>query len=348
MSPPRASDSIWSSRVHVAANAATPSPRPENVPIISWLALRGDAAPAGPASAPATRWSKRRQPPVFACAWHVSGLPFPALAAMTFCAAADRLDWHRSRHPATARPADIAALVVWPAGQPVRDVRALAGCRDRCCGRLSALWSVYWLFKLVTGREGMGYGDFKLLRALGAWFGWQALPADAAGCHPWSGCNRASPSCWCRRRDDRRRSRSARTSRSPASSRCSLVRCGNVLIAPVRCVSGLFVASVPVCRRASRPWRNVCPRTGVVDGPSHHLTATGGGCASAIADAFPGVDAMVSFDRQALRERVFAQPRRRAFDSALRCGRQPTDAMRSTYAARARTDAIPHGATGAV
>jgi leader peptidase (prepilin peptidase)/N-methyltransferase len=40
-----------------------------------------------------------------------------------------------------------------------------------------ALWSIYWLFKLVTGKEGMGYGDFKLLAAIGAWFGWQLLPA---------------------------------------------------------------------------------------------------------------------------------------------------------------------------
>ncbi|MGL6557598.1 prepilin peptidase [Aeromonas dhakensis] len=38
------------------------------------------------------------------------------------------------------------------------------------------LWSLYWAFKLFTGKEGMGYGDFKLLAALGAWLGWQALP----------------------------------------------------------------------------------------------------------------------------------------------------------------------------
>ena len=39
-----------------------------------------------------------------------------------------------------------------------------------------SLWSVYWLFKLATGKDGMGFGDFKLLAALGAWFGWQFLP----------------------------------------------------------------------------------------------------------------------------------------------------------------------------
>lgn len=39
-----------------------------------------------------------------------------------------------------------------------------------------SLWSIFWLFKLITGKEGMGYGDFKLLAALGAWMGWQALP----------------------------------------------------------------------------------------------------------------------------------------------------------------------------
>ena len=39
-----------------------------------------------------------------------------------------------------------------------------------------SLWSVYWAFKLLTGKEGMGYGDFKLLAMLGAWMGWQSLP----------------------------------------------------------------------------------------------------------------------------------------------------------------------------
>ena len=39
-----------------------------------------------------------------------------------------------------------------------------------------SLWSVYWGFKLITGKEGMGYGDFKLLAMLGAWMGWQQLP----------------------------------------------------------------------------------------------------------------------------------------------------------------------------
>lgn len=42
------------------------------------------------------------------------------------------------------------------------------------CGYLS-LWSVYWVFKLITGKEGMGYGDFKLMALMGAWFGWQSL-----------------------------------------------------------------------------------------------------------------------------------------------------------------------------
>ncbi|WP_194756287.1 prepilin peptidase [Aliidiomarina indica] len=55
---------------------------------------------------------------------------------------------------------------------PITPVEAIVGA---AAGYLF-LWSVYWLFRLVTGKEGMGYGDFKLLAVLGAWLGWQALP----------------------------------------------------------------------------------------------------------------------------------------------------------------------------
>jgi leader peptidase (prepilin peptidase) / N-methyltransferase len=51
--------------------------------------------------------------------------------------------------------------------------------RDAVIGAIAgylALWVVYWLFKLIRGKEGMGYGDFKLLAAMGAWLGWQMLP----------------------------------------------------------------------------------------------------------------------------------------------------------------------------
>lgn len=63
---------------------------------------------------------------------------------------------------------------------------ALADAVWGAIGGYSILWAVFQLFKLLTGREGMGYGDFKLLAALGAWAGWQALPlivllASAAG-----------------------------------------------------------------------------------------------------------------------------------------------------------------------
>ena len=51
--------------------------------------------------------------------------------------------------------------------------------RDAVIGAVAgylSLWTIYWLFKLIRGKEGMGYGDFKLLAALGAWLGWKTLP----------------------------------------------------------------------------------------------------------------------------------------------------------------------------
>ena len=59
---------------------------------------------------------------------------------------------------------------LWSTFAPLHDavIGAVAG--------YLSLWSIYWLFKLIRGKEGMGYGDFKLLAALGAWLGWQLLP----------------------------------------------------------------------------------------------------------------------------------------------------------------------------
>lgn len=64
----------------------------------------------------------------------------------------------------------LANVAGWVPGVTLRDavVGAIAG--------YLALWTIYWLFKLIRGKEGMGYGDFKLLAALGAWLGWQMLP----------------------------------------------------------------------------------------------------------------------------------------------------------------------------
>ncbi len=86
-------------------------------------------------------------------------------------------DLHRLRYPVAARPINATLTVgryctgtAW--FNPVSHSDAVIG---TMAGYLS-LWSIYWLFKLLTGKEGMGYGDFKLLAALGAWLGWQQLP----------------------------------------------------------------------------------------------------------------------------------------------------------------------------
>ena len=75
-------------------------------------------------------------------------------------------------------PDDLTIPLLW-LGLLVNAAGGLAPLRDAVLGAAGGylvLWSVYWSFKLLTGKEGMGYGDFKLLGALGAWLGWQAIP----------------------------------------------------------------------------------------------------------------------------------------------------------------------------
>jgi leader peptidase (prepilin peptidase)/N-methyltransferase len=75
-------------------------------------------------------------------------------------------------------PDDITLPLLW-LGLAFNVTGTFAPLQDAVIGAIAgylSLWSVYWAFKLLTGKEGMGYGDFKLLAALGAWLGWQALP----------------------------------------------------------------------------------------------------------------------------------------------------------------------------
>jgi leader peptidase (prepilin peptidase)/N-methyltransferase len=149
----------------------------ENIPVLSYLWLRGKCA------ACATPYGMRyalvevAAGELFAfCAWRW-GLSLTTLAWCGFSAALLTLamiDWDT-----TLLPDDITLPLLWAgliaaALQWNPAVNLSTALWGAVAGYLS-LWSVYWAFKLVTGKEGMGYGDFKLFAALGAWFGWQAL-----------------------------------------------------------------------------------------------------------------------------------------------------------------------------
>jgi leader peptidase (prepilin peptidase)/N-methyltransferase len=148
----------------------------ENVPLFSWLALRGKCAGCGMAIS-------LRYPLVellaglgaAASAWHF-GFGLAALGGMLFlwCTIALAFIDHATGY----LPDDITLPLLW-AGLGVNLVGVFVPLRDAVIGAIAgylALWAVYWLFKLIRGKEGMGYGDFKLLAALGAWLGWQVLP----------------------------------------------------------------------------------------------------------------------------------------------------------------------------
>ena len=148
----------------------------ENVPVVSWLALRGRCrackAPISPrypvvelvagALAVAAVWQ-------FGAGW--KGLAACAflwtLLALAFIDADTQL-----------LPDDLTLPLLW--GGLVANLFGLfVPLASAVIGAIAGylvLWAVYWLFKLVRGKEGMGYGDFKLLAALGAWLGWPMLP----------------------------------------------------------------------------------------------------------------------------------------------------------------------------
>ncbi len=148
----------------------------ENIPVLSYLWLGGKC------SACKTRISPRYPAVELAtgllfwfCARHWGATP-TAAAWCAFSAALVALaciDWDT-----TLLPDDITLPLLWggllASAFQWTSVPLFASVAGAAAGYLS-LWTVYWAYKLIRHKEGMGFGDFKLFAALGAWFGWQAL-----------------------------------------------------------------------------------------------------------------------------------------------------------------------------
>ena len=147
----------------------------ENVPVLSWLWLRGRCSACGAGISARYPLMELLTGLLFAAiAWRLGPQPTTLLwcgfAAVLVALAA--IDWDTTVLPdSMTQPLLWAGLLVSALGWNLGAGAAIVGA---AVGYLS-LWSVYWLFKLATGKEGMGYGDFKLLAALGAWLGWQAV-----------------------------------------------------------------------------------------------------------------------------------------------------------------------------
>jgi len=149
----------------------------ENIPVLSWLWLHGRCAGCKTAIS-------ARYPIVEAITGFLSGyvawrfgFTLAMLGALIFCwalIAGTFIDFDTQ-----LLPDDITLPLLWLGllfnlggtftSLPSAVIGAIAG--------YLSLWSVYWAFKYATGKEGMGYGDFKLLAAIGAWLGWKMLPA---------------------------------------------------------------------------------------------------------------------------------------------------------------------------
>ena len=153
-----------------------------NIPLVSWLMLRGRCASCG---APISG----RYPLVEAlsgalCAAVASkfGFGWQALAALTFTWFLIALAFididHQLLPDSLTLPLLWLGLLLSLWGPQAGASSLPMDMRSSLIGAMTgyvSLWSVYHLFRLLTGKEGMGYGDFKLFAALGAWLGWQML-----------------------------------------------------------------------------------------------------------------------------------------------------------------------------
>ncbi|MHC8323939.1 prepilin peptidase [Pseudomonas sp. GB2N2] len=148
----------------------------ENIPLLSYVCLRGRC------SGCATPISKRYPLTELACgllsafiAWHF-GFGWPAAMVLVLSWGLLAMSLIDAEHQLLP---DVLVLPLLWLGLIVNSFELFVPLQEALWGAIvgyMALWSVFWLFKLITGKDGIGHGDFKLLAMLGAWGGWQILP----------------------------------------------------------------------------------------------------------------------------------------------------------------------------
>jgi leader peptidase (prepilin peptidase) / N-methyltransferase len=149
----------------------------ENIPIVSWLMLGGKCSEC---KAPISM----RYPTIELITGLLGALAIAFFGATWAGLGALILTWTLVALTCIdidtqLLPDDMTLPLLW-VGLLFNLFEVFAPLKDAVVGAMlgyMVLWSIYWLFKLITGKDGMGYGDFKLLAALGAWFGWQKIPA---------------------------------------------------------------------------------------------------------------------------------------------------------------------------
>lgn len=148
----------------------------ENIPVVSYLFLRGKCSVCGtPISLRYPLVELATGALFLYCGWKWGVTPtafvWSGFAASVLSLAL--IDWDT-----TLLPDDITLPLLWSgliaAALQWTTVSLSSAIWGAVAGYMS-LWLIYWAFKLITGKEGMGFGDFKLFAALGVWFGWQAL-----------------------------------------------------------------------------------------------------------------------------------------------------------------------------
>jgi leader peptidase (prepilin peptidase)/N-methyltransferase len=148
----------------------------ENIPVLSWLWLRGRCSACGAAISaryPLVELFTALLSAAAAWKWGLSPQTLGALLLLWTLVALAFIDLDTTLLPdSLTLPLLWLGLLFNLGGHFTTLSSAVVGA---IAGYL-VLWSVYWLFKLATGKEGMGFGDFKLLAALGAWLGWEMLP----------------------------------------------------------------------------------------------------------------------------------------------------------------------------